>query len=202
MNRHCLIAIAAAAAVLLPLLTAQKAAETTAPAGGAETYTIDPVHSNTWFRIRHLNISNFYGRFNETEGTIAINDADPAACSLDARVKVASVDTHNADRDQHLKSAEFFEVEKYPLIAFKSTAFRKVGEQMYEVKGDLTLHGVTRPLAVKLERTGSGPGMKGEYRAGFETTFEIKRSDFGMTQLLGGVGDDVRLIVSVEATRQ
>ena len=202
MNRHCLIAIAGVVAVLLPLLTAQKAAETTAPAGGAETYTIDPVHSNTWFRIRHLNISNFYGRFNETEGTIAINDADPAACSLDARVKVASVDTHNADRDQHLKSAEFFEVEKYPLIAFKSTAFRKVGEQMYEVKGDLTLHGVTRPLAVKLERTGSGPGMKGEYRAGFETTFEIKRSDFGMTQLLGGVGDDVRLIVSVEATRQ
>lgn len=201
MNRHCPIAIAGVVAVLLPLLTAQKAAETQ-PAAGVQTYKIDPVHSNTWFRIRHMNISNFYGRFNETEGTIVIDDANPAACSVDARVKVDSIDTHNADRNKHLKSAEFFEVEKYPLIAFKSTAFRKVGEQMYEVKGDLTLHGVTRPLAVKLERTGSGPGMKGEYRAGFETTFEIKRSDFGMTQLLGGVGDEVRLIVSVEATRQ
>jgi len=201
MNRRCSIAVAAVV-VLLPLLAAQKAAETKPPAAEAGTYAIDPVHSNTWFRIRHLNISNFYGRFDEIEGTIAINDAEPAACALDARVKVDSVDTNDAGRDKHLKSAEFFDVEKYPLITFKSTAFKKTGEQTYEVKGDLTLHGVSRPLTITLERTGAGPGMKGEYRAGFETTFEIKRSDFGMTKLLGGVGDDVRLIVSVETIRQ
>jgi polyisoprenoid-binding protein YceI len=198
MNPRCLIAIAAAVIVLLPFTAAQ----TTQPAAGVETYRIDPVHSNTWFRIRHLNISNFYGRFNDTAGTIVLDSANPANCSFEARIAVDSIDTHNVDRDKDLKSANFFEVEKYPQIAFKSTAVKKTGEQTYEVTGDLTLHGVTRPLTLKIEQTGSGPAMKGEHRAGFETTFEIKRSDFGMTHGLAGVGDEVRLTVSVEAIRQ
>jgi polyisoprenoid-binding protein YceI len=177
--------------------------EARAPAQAkAQTYKIDPVHSSVVFRIKHLDITYFYGRFNEVGGTVVLNEADPAACAIEAEVKVESLDTHNADRDKHLKSPAFFDVEKNPLIAFKSTGFKKTGEQTYEVQGNLTLHGVTKPLTVKLERTGAGPGMKGEFRAGFETEFTVKRTEFGMTSLVGPVGDEVRLTVSLETIRQ
>jgi len=167
-----------------------------------ETYKIDPVHSSVVFRIKHLDISYIYGRFNEVGGTVVLNEADPAACATEAEVKVESIDTHNADRDKHLKSPDFFDAEKHPLITFKSTSFKKAGEQTYEVQGNLTLHGVTKPLTVKLERTGAGPGMKSEFRAGFETEFPVKRTEFGMTALVGPVGDEVRLTVSLETIRQ
>ena len=203
MNRYCEIGIAVAATALLPLVLAQTAAEKPQPpAGGSETYQIDPIHSSNCFRIKHLNVAYFYGRFNEVAGTFVFNDADPAACSFDVQVNVDSVDTHNADRDKHLKSAELFDVEKHPQITFKSTSVKKMGEQTYDVTGDLTLHGVTKPLTVKIERTGAGPGMKGEYRSGCETNFEIKRSDFGMTAMIGPLGDDVRLTFSLEGIRQ
>ena len=94
------------------------------------------------------------------------------------------------------------DVEKYTEITFKSTAVKKTGEQTYDVTGNLTMHGVTKPLTVKLERTGAGPGMKGEYRGGCETTFEVKRSDFGMNTMIGPLGDEVRLTFSLEGIRQ
>lgn len=166
------------------------------------TYDVDAVHSSVVFRIKHLNAAYFYGRFNEIAGTFVLDDADPARGSFDVQVKVASVDTANADRDKHLKSPDFFDAEQFPLITFKSRSVKKAGETTLEVAGDLTLHGVTRPLTVKIERTGSGTGMRGEFRGGWETVFEIKRSDFGMTKLIGPVGDEVRLIVSVEGVRQ
>ena len=200
--RRRIASAAVALATLIPLAVAQTGQPAGQPAAGPQTYQIDPVHSSNWFRIRHLNVANFYGRFNETAGTIVVDDANPAACSLEAQVKVDSVDTHNADRDKHLKSPDFFDAPQFPLITFKSSGpFRKAGPETYEVKGDLTLHGVTRPLALELVQTGVGPGMKGETRAGFETAFEIKRSDFGMKNMLG-LGDDVRLNISVEAVRK
>lgn len=203
MNRSYRIGITVAAAAVLPLVLAQKAAETPKPAtDGSGTYQIDPVHSSNCFRIKHMNVAYFYGRFNDVAGTFAFNDADPAACAFDVQVKTDSVDTHNAGRDKHLKSAEFFDVEKYTEITFKSTAVKKTGEQTYDVTGNLTMHGVTKPLTVKLERTGAGPGMKGEYRGGCETTFEVKRSDFGMNTMIGPLGDEVRLTFSLEGIRQ
>lgn len=202
MHRCYKLGLAVIAVALLPLMTAQKAAEAPQAAGGTETYKVDPVHSSNWFCIKHLNVANFYGRFNELEGTIVLNPSDPAACSFDIQIKVDSVDSNNSGRDKHLKSGEFFDAEKYPQIKFKSTAVKKAGEEAYDVQGDLTLHGVTKPLTVKVERTGAGPGMKGERRAGFETRFDIKRSDFGMTTMLNGLGDEVRLTVSIEAVRQ
>ncbi len=202
MPHHRRIAIAAVLAALLPLLAAQEGKPTGQPPSGPQTYKIDPVHSNTWFRIRHMDISNFYGRFDDTQGTIVIDEQDPARCSFETRITADSIDTHNADRDKHLKSGDFFDVEQHPQITFKSKTVKQAGEQAYDVTGDLTLHGVTHPLTLKVERTGAGPAMKGEYRAGFETTFEIKRSEFGMTKGLPGVGDEVRLTVSVETVRQ
>ncbi len=181
-----------------------KAAETqpVRPEGAGGTYKIDPVHSSNWFRIRHLNVANFYGRFNKVEGSFVLDDANPTAGTLDVQVKVETIDTNNADRDKHLKSAEFFDAAQHPTIAFKSKAVTKLNERDYEVRGELTLRGVTRPLTVKLTRTGSGPGLRGEFRTGLETSFEIKRSEFGMTALMGGLGDEVLLTFSFEGVRQ
>ncbi len=201
MHRHVAVGVVLVVAALLPFMTGQKAVDAPKSAGGTETFKVDPVHSSNWFAIKHLNVANFYGRFNEVAGTIVLSESDPAACSFDIQIKVDSIDSNNSARDKHLKSAEFFDVEKYPQIAFKSSAVKKAGEA-YEVKGDLTLHGVTKPLAVKVERTGAGLGMKGEYCAGFETRFDIQRSDFGMATMLNGLGDEVRLTVSIEAVRQ
>ena len=187
--------------VAAPALVVWAQKSDTTPAEATGTYDVDAVHSSVVFRIKHLNTAYFYGRFNEIAGTIVLDDADPARGSFDVQVKVASVDTANADRDKHLKSPDFFDAEQFPLITFRSRSVKKVGETTLEVAGDLTLHGVTKPLTVKIERTGSGTGMRGEFRCGWETVFEIKRSDFGMTKLIGPVGDDVRLMVSVEGVR-
>lgn len=217
MQRSWLIGLAGGLALVgLPLLlVAQKAdtksdppqtaakTETPKAQGKGEKYKVDPVHSSIGFRIKHLNVAYFYGRFNDAEGTFAFDDADPAASTLDIHVKVDSIDTHNAMRDKDLKSEKFFDAAKHAEIVFKSATARKIGDNLLEVTGDLTLHGVTKPLTVKIERTGSGPGMMGEHRSGFETTFEIKRSEFGMTTMLpNGLSDEVRLTISVEGIRQ
>jgi len=117
-------------------------------------------------------------------------------------VKADSLDSANADRDKHLKGPDFFNVKQFPTLAFKSTRVRALGDKDYEVTGDLTFHGVTRPVTVKLERIGTGKGMRGETRTGFEATFAIKRSDFGMKYLIPAVGDEVRIIAAVEGIRE
>jgi polyisoprenoid-binding protein YceI len=199
------------AAVLLPLaLVAQepkpKAAESSPAkekpaASAAGTYKVDPVHSSNVFCIRHLNVANFYGRFDEAAGTFVLND-DATKDAFDVTIKVASIDTHNDGRDKHLKSDAFFDVEKYPDITFKSTAVKKEGASALAVTGDLTLHGTTKPITTTVTLIGSGPGMKGEFRAGFETTFTIKRSEYGVSALPGALGEDVKITVSVEGIRE
>jgi polyisoprenoid-binding protein YceI len=184
---------------VLPLaVRAQKPDEPSKP----ETFRVDPVHACVWFRINHLNIANFYGRFNEIGGTFILDKNDSKACSLDMEVKTASIDTNNADRDKHLKAPDYFDAEKHPTITYKSRRFKKVSDTRYEVLGDLTLRGVTKPLIIRLEHTGSGQDPWGNYRAGIETTFTIKRSDFGMTAMPGALGDEVRLTVALEGIRQ
>ena len=133
---------------------------------------------------------------------MTVKTANPAGSAFDIQVNVDTIDTHNEGRDKHLKSPEFFDAAKYPTIAFKSKSVKKTGESTFEATGDLTLHGETRPLTVKIERTGAGPGMKGEHRSALETTFDIKRSEFGMKTMIGPLGDDVRLNVSIEGVRE
>ncbi|MGE0481898.1 MAG: YceI family protein [Phycisphaerae bacterium] len=174
-----------------------------APAAlAADNYKADAVHSAVIFRIKHLNVSYSYGRFNDVAGSFSFDDAKPENSALEFTVKTASIDTHDKKRDDHLRSAEFFDAEKHPAITFKSKAVKKLGESEFEVAGDLTLRGVTKPLTVKVERTGAGPDPWGGQRSGFETTFTIKRGDFEMNALKGGLGDDVRLIVSIEGVKQ
>jgi len=195
---------AALGLLVVPLIVlAAEPTESAEPAPrGAEIYDVDPVHTSLWFRIKHLNVAYFYGRFNDVSGTFAFDDSDPTQNRFDITAQATSIDTAHKGRDDHLRSEEFFAVEKHPTITFQSRSVKALGKDEFEVEGALTLRGITKPLTVKLERTGRGPGMRGEYRSGFETTFTIKRTDFGMDALLPALGDEVRLTVAVEGIRK
>ncbi len=172
------------------------------PALATETYEVDSVHSAVVFRIKHLDIAYVYGRFNDLSGTLKIDNEAPDGSVVEIYAKTKNVDTFNPERDNHLRSPDFFDAKKFPVISFKSKSFTKVSKDMYEVSGDLSLHGVTRPLTVKVQRTGGGKDPWGGFRIGFETTFTIRRSDFGMQYMMEGVGDEVRIILSIEGVRK
>lgn len=174
------------------------AAMATTPASAAETFTVDPVHSSVVFRIKHLDVSYFHGRFNNISGSFTLDPADPAQAKFDFTVKADSLDTGIDKRDQHVKGPDLFNVRQFPTITFQSTKVAAAGKGAYQVTGNLTLHGVTKPVTVTIEPTGTGKGMKGEPLAGVETTFTIRRSDFQMTGMSPMLGDEVRLTVSVE----
>lgn len=171
-------------------------------APAADTYQIDPVHSSVLFKVRHLNVTDFYGRFDDVSGTVTLDPANAANDSLNLEVKADSLDTHNEKRDQQSKGPDFLNVKQFPTITFKSTKVENAGDDTYNVTGNLTLRGVTKPLTIEFKKTGEGKGMKEEYRAGGETQFTIKRGDFGMTYMPNVVGEDVTLIVSLEGIKK
>ncbi len=166
----------------------------TAPASAAPL-TVDAVHSTVLFRIKHLNTSFAWGRFNDISGKLNLDDKNP---SLEIQLKTDSIDTGNAKREEHLKSPDFFNSKQFPTISFRSTQITKTGDGKYSVEGKLKLHGVEQPVSVELERTGAGKNQQGMTIEGYETTFKIKRSDYGMKFLLAGLSDEVLLIVSLE----
>lgn len=165
-------------------------------------YEADPVHSFVLFKARHLGASWAYGRFNELKASIQVDEAKPELSSVSFEVKAESVDTGVAKRDQHLRSPDFLNAKQFPAITFKSSKVVGAGKDAVEVTGDLTLHGVTKSITVKVEKVGAGKGMKGEELMGFETTFTIKRSEYGMTTMLGPVSDEITLTVAVESARK
>jgi polyisoprenoid-binding protein YceI len=171
------------------------AALTTAASARAESYTVDSVHSSVLFRIKHMNTSNAWGRFNDIQGTADLDGAKPA---LNVTLKVDSIDTANQKRDEHLEGPDFFSAKQFPTIEFKSTKVTKVDDTHYDVEGTLTLHGVNKPISVKLEKTGSGRTPMTGPIVGYATEFKIKRSDYGMKLMIGPLGDDVLLIVALE----
>ena len=167
----------------------------------ADTFKIDPVHSSIGFSIKHLGVSDFYGRFNDVSGQVVFDKADPSKSSVEVTIPVESIDTHNEKRDQHLKSPDFFNAKQFPMIVFKSKSVEGTGDN-YKAIGDLTLHGVTKPLTLEIKRGPDGKGMEGEIRGGGETRFTIKRSDFGMNFMQGGLGDEVTVLLSLEGVKQ
>lgn len=172
-------------------------------AGGTpDFYEIDNGHSTAIFRVKHLGVSYFYGRFNELKGSFTFAKGDPTGLTLNVEIKAASIDTNDERRDQHLKGPDFFHAKRYKTISFKSTKVTKAKDKIYRVTGDLTLHGKTRSITADVEHVGAGKGLRSGYHAGFETTFSIKRTDFGMDYMVGGLGDDIRIIVSIEGIRQ
>ena len=171
-------------------------------ARAAETYEIDAAHFTVIFKVRHLGVSNAYGRFNDFSGTIVADAGHPEKSSVEVTIKADSVDTANEKRDKHLRNQDFFNTKQFPVIIFKSTKVEKTGDKTGKATGDLFLHGVTRTVTVDLTFIGSGKDPWGGHRAGFEAAFAIKRSDYGMKYLLEGVGDEVHIIVSLEGTRK
>lgn len=175
---------------------------------GAASYRVDPVHSSVLFRIKHAGVTNFYGRFNEFTGSFVFDPEAHTGSDFAFEVRTESVDTGTTKRDDHLRNADFFNSRQFPTIVFRSTTLEHVGGDKYTVTGDLTLHGETREVSAELEWLGTGTGPTGAPIGAFEARFEIKRSDFGMTKFLapdnsdsGGVGNTVKLIVSVEAVK-
>jgi polyisoprenoid-binding protein YceI len=170
----------------------------------AGTWTIDPSHSEVSFTVRHLMVSKVRGRFNGFEGQV-VTGADPESSSVRATVDLSSIDTGNADRDVHLRSTDFFDVDQHPTMTYESTGIRYDGDDVI-VDGDLTLHGVTRPVPLTLEVNGFQPNTPfGDTRVGFSATGELNRSDFGISFNMpldgGGVGlgEKVKLNLEVEA---
>jgi len=177
-------------------------------ASAERLYTVDTVHSSLIFKIRHAGMVNFYGRFNDFSGEVHFDQADPTKSRMAFTVQTGSVDTGNSSRDGHLKNADFFNSRQFPTIEFKSTGITEVSEGVYELAGDLTLQGETRPVTARLTQITTGK-VRDNDAMGFEATFSIKRSDFGMTKYLapdngedGGLGNTVGLIVAVEAVGQ
>lgn len=167
----------------------------------ADTFKIDPVHSSVIFSIKHLGVTDFYGRFNDVSGTVVFDKADPSKSSVEVTVPVESVDTNNEKRDQHLKSPDFFNAKQFPMIIFKSKTVETSGDT-YKVTGELTLHGVTKPVTLDIKKVSEAKGMEGEIRGGGQTRFTIKRSDFGMNFMQGALGDDVTVFLSLEGIKE
>ncbi len=163
-------------------------------------FNIDTVHSTAIFRVHHVGAGMFYGRFNDVTGTIILNDDVP---SFDVSIAIDSVDTNNERLDSHLKSPDFFNAVEFPTMSFKSSSAKLVGDGKFEVAGEITMHGVSKPITVNMARTGQVEGRRGEM-IGFETEFTLTRSEFGMTYGVesGSLGDNVKVIVALEAIRK
>jgi polyisoprenoid-binding protein YceI len=178
------------------------AATTTLPTG---TWQVDPIHSSVEFHVKHLGIATVKGRFNAFEGTLAVSGEGARAFGT---VDVASVDTREPQRDEHLRSADFFEVERFPQIKFESTAIRALDDDDFEIDADLTIHGVTRQVTLKAVFEGAETDPQGNDRVGVSASTQISRGDFDMkfNAALGSgnlvVADKVKILVEVSAVRQ
>jgi len=168
----------------------------------AETYKLDPVHTSIIFRVKHLGTAFAYGRINGPSGSFVFDESAPSKSAIEIQAEAKNVDTAVEKRDNHLRSPDFFNAGEHPLVSFKSKSVKKLSENTYEVSGDFTLLGKTRPITVEVQATGGGKDPWGNFRRGFETSFSIKRSDYGMGFMIGGVSDEVNLTVSVEGIRQ
>jgi polyisoprenoid-binding protein YceI len=178
-------------------------AQTESTSKRAETFAVDAVHSSALFRVQHLGVANFYGRFNEINGIFTFNEEDATGLTFDLTIPADSIDSNSEQRDNHLKSPDFFNAREFKTLTFKSASARKVDDKAYEVTGDLTMLGVTRPLTAVVHWTGSA-SSRGKHRCGLETTFSIKRSDFGMDYGVeaGMLGDEVGIIIALEGVKK
>ena len=179
------------------------ATETAIPTG---TWALDKAHTKLGFAVKHMGVSTVRGEFKDFDGSLEVDeDGNVRAHGV---VRAASVDTNQDQRDEHLRSADFFDVENYPEITFESTSFEQVDDENYRVVGNLTIHGVTREIELNAEHGGVDVGMQDEHRTGFEVTGQLSRKDFGMkfNAALGSgnavVADKVKLELDLAAVKQ
>ena len=153
----------------------------TAPAQLTGTYTIDPSHSRIGFVARHAMVTKVRGSFNEFTGSGYFDAEDPSKSKVELTIQANSIDTRNADRDNHLRSNDFFDMENHPEITFVSTSVEKVDDETFRLTGDLTIKGVSKPVTVDLEYTGSAKDPFGNQRIGLEGSTQVNRKDWGLT---------------------
>jgi polyisoprenoid-binding protein YceI len=174
---------------------------------GAETFVIDEGHSEVGFQIRHM-MTKVRGRFTDFEGRIEADRAKPQASAVELTIRATSIDTANANRDKDLRGADFFDVEKYPTITFKSTRITPKGKDAYDVTGTLTMRGVAKEITLPVSFLGFMKNQRGTDTAGFETAVTLNRKDFGITWNrtldAGGVllGDEVNVSISLETRKE
>jgi polyisoprenoid-binding protein YceI len=180
---------------------------TTATLVPTGTYTVDPSHSRVEFSVKHLGIANVKGSFGTFEGTLVV-DGDISTAKASGSVDVATVDTNESARDEHLRSADFFDAEQFPKLTFEATAIKPVDSDTFQITGDLSLHGVTKSVTLKAEVQGTETDPWGNERVGLEITGQLNRSDYGMkfNQALGSgnmlVSDKVKLSLDISAVKQ
>jgi polyisoprenoid-binding protein YceI len=170
-------------------------------------YSIDTAHSTIGFTVRHAMVTNVKGKFDDFSGSLHLDGGDPSASTASIDVKMDSIDTGSEDRDGHLKSADFFKIEEFPTMTFRSTKAEALGDEDYRITGDLTILGTTKPLTIDLEFNGAAKDPFGNERVGFEGKAEIKRSEWGLTWNAaletGGVliSDKIKLTFDISAIR-
>lgn len=170
----------------------------------ADDYVIDTkdAHAFIQFRVQHLGYSWLYGRFNEFSGQFSYDDAAPEKTSIEVTIKTDSVDSNHAERDKHLRSDDFLDVKKYPEAKFISTGYTPGKEGKGVLKGNLTLHGITKSLEIEVESIGAGQDPWGGYRRGFEGKTKFAMADFGIVKDLGPKSKDVEMILSLEGIKK
>lgn len=187
------------------LTTSLLATAITLPAQAlAERYVIDTrgAHAFIQFRIQHLGYSWLHGRFNTFSGSFEYDEKQPEKASVEVEIDTASIDSNHAERDKHLRGDDFLDVETYPRARFVSTSFEQRDDGSALLAGELTLHGVTRPLSIDVHPVGHGPDPWGGYRRGFEGSTRFALADFGIDYNLGPKSKEVELILSIEGIRQ
>jgi polyisoprenoid-binding protein YceI len=195
--------LTSAVLVTLVCLLATRTAAT-----AADAYTLDPVHTSIVFSVSHTGFSYVYGFFRKAEGSYILDSTNPANCQFRFTIQTGSLDTNHAERDTHLRSPDFFNVQQFPTITFVSTSCERAntpdGGVVYNVTGNLTMHGATQRVTFPLRMLGEGVGPFKDYRTGFLTNLTLKRSDYGMTSLLENnmVGDAVGITISFEGSRR
>ena len=170
----------------------------------AADYAIDKQgqHAFVNFKISHLGYSWLYGTFKDFDGSFSFDDKNPEASKVKVSLNTASVDSNNAERDKHLRSADFLNVSEHPTATFESTSVKSTGEGTADITGNLTLNGVTKPVVIAAKFIGQGDDPWGGYRAGFEGSTMVKLKDFDIQKDLGPASQEVELIISIEGVRQ
>jgi polyisoprenoid-binding protein YceI len=189
------------------LLSLAAAALAAIPATAADTFVVEKAHSDALFTIKHM-MSRITGRFSDFSGTINVDTGNPAASSVEFTINAVSVDTSLPDRDKDLRGPNFFDVEKYPTLSFKSSKITPASKDKFTVEGTLTMHGVSKPLSLAVEFLGFGKDPWGNDKAGFALETTLNRKDYGLVwnKALdqGGflLGDDVKVVINLETAKK
>jgi len=176
----------------------------TAPAQAADTYKIDTANAHAFieFKIQHLGFSWLLGRFNKFDGEFVLDESNVANSRVKVTIDVASLDSNHAERDQHLRSKDFFDVAKFPTASFVSTKIVKTGDKSADITGDFTLKGITKPVTLKATYVGGGKDPWGGFRQGFEATTQLTLKDFGIDYNLGPAAEVAQIYISLEGIKQ